>query len=67
MPRLCSYQYEENVISLCQFCSGILPTTIETGRFAGEYLVQRLRVFRDQGEIETELHLVLDCEHYNDI
>ena len=55
-------KYERSL--LCQLRFGILPLRIETGRFVGEPLEQRLCQFCDTNEVESETHFLLSCDKY---
>ena len=51
---------------LAQFRCGILPLKVETGRFTGMPLENRLCEFCDRGEIEDEMHFILFCDLYEE-
>ena len=62
------YDLPKNQRSLCaQFRSGILPLHIETGRYTGTELDQRLCEYCELGEVEDELHFLLYCPFYHDL
>ena len=46
---------------LAQFRLGILPIRIETGRFIGERIEDRLCRMCDQNQIENEIHFMFHC------
>lgn len=52
---------------LAQFRTGILPLRVETGRYIGEPLANRLCRLCDSQSVETEMHFLLFCAQYNDI
>ena len=52
---------------LAQFRLGILPIRIETGRFIGEKVEDRLCRKCNQNQIENEIHFLFHCPLYNDI
>ena len=52
---------------LAQFRCGILPIRVETGRYVGELLEERLCRFCDLQSVETECHFLINCPFYNDI
>ena len=51
---------------LAQIRSGTLPLKIETGRFMGIKLDDRLCTVCDEGIVEDEKHFLLECNRYND-
>ena len=53
--------------ALCQFRCGILPLRIETGRYIGETIEDRLCRFCSQNSIENEEHFIFECDLYNRI
>ncbi len=56
-------KYERSLYS--QFRFGILPLRVETGRYVGEPVDQRLCRFCNRNEVET--HLIFHCDLYHDI
>ena len=52
---------------LAQFRCGILPIRIETGRFRGEEVGERLCTLCDSESVEDEIHFVLHCSKYADL
>jgi hypothetical protein len=52
---------------LCQFRFGILPIRIETGRFVGEAVEDRICRFCERNEVEDETHFLLSCDIYRHI
>lgn len=52
---------------MAQFRCGILPLRLETGRFVGEPEYQRISKMCDSGQVENELHFLLDCQFYNEL
>ena len=52
---------------LAQFRSGILPLSIETGRYQEIPIEYRLCLFCNRNSIESEVHFLLHCSFYNDI
>ena len=52
---------------LAQFRCGILPIRIETGRFRGEAVGERICTLCESGNVEDELHFVLHCGKYADL
>ena len=51
---------------MAQFRAGILPLEIETGRYTGKPLDERLCKFCDQSVVEDEYHFLCCCELYKD-
>ena len=51
---------------LAQFRCGILPLKIETGRYVGIEIAKRKCELCDFGELEDELHFLVQCPHYDD-
>ena len=49
---------------LAQLRSGTLPIEIETGRFGGVKLEDRKCKICKEDEIESEIHFILTCKHY---
>lgn len=58
-------KYERSLLSHLRF--GILPLRIETGRYVGEPVEQRLCRFCALNAVEDERHFLLECELYNQI
>jgi hypothetical protein len=56
---------ERSVIA--QFRCSILPLRLETGRFVGEPEYQRICQMCDSGQVENELHFLLECQFYNEL
>ena len=56
---------ERSLVS--QYRMGILPLAIETGRFQGVKLEERLCIFCNSGAVEDEVHFMFDCSLYNDL
>lgn len=52
---------------LAQFRCAVLPLKIETGRFSGLAVEDRLCQVCDQHAVESEIHLLLNCNVYNDL
>jgi len=52
---------------LAQFCCGILPLRIETGRYVNEPLPERICTKCDLQCIEAKEHILLECSFYNSI
>jgi len=52
---------------MAQFRCRILPLRLETGRFVGEQEYQRICKMCDSGQVENELHFLLDCQFYNEL
>lgn len=52
--------------TLAQFRCGIIPIRIETGRFQGEPIEERICVFCSNRSVEDEFHFLLYCSLYND-
>lgn len=52
--------------TLAQFRCGIIPIRIETGRFQGEPIEERICVFCSNRSVEDEFHFLLHCSLYND-
>ena len=50
---------------LAQIRSGTLPLEIETGRFRGTKLEQRICKLCDDDQIESEIHFILLCKRYS--
>ena len=51
---------------LAQSRSGSLPLYIETGRYRGIKLEERICSFCNMGTVESESHFLLDCDLYNE-
>ena len=49
---------------LAQFRCAVLPLKIETGRFSGLAIEDRLCQVCDQHAVESEIHLLLHCNIY---
>ncbi len=43
---------------------GVLPIRIETWRFKGEDVGERICIYCNMGEVEDELHFVIHCPKY---
>ena len=56
---------ERSLVS--QYRMGILLLAIETGRFQGVKLEERLCIFCNSGLVEDEVHFMFDCSLYNDL
>ena len=54
---------------LAQFRFGILPLHIETGRYIGRPIHERICIVcgPDANEVEDEIHFLLKCSKYNDL
>ena len=50
-----------------QFRMGILPLEVETGRFQGNKLEERICKLCNTDSVEDEFHFLFDCPLYNDI
>ena len=48
-----------------QLRAGVLPILIETGRFSRIEASQRICILCKSGEVESELHFLLDCKCYD--
>ena len=53
--------------ALAQFRSGILPLSVETGRFNNIPLEYRLCIFCDSNHLEDETHFLFHCSFYNNL
>ena len=53
--------------ALAKFRCGILPLSVETGRFNAIPLEFRLCVFCDNNVVEDEYHFFVSCNLYNDL
>ena len=53
--------------ALAKVRCGVAPLRIETGRFSGTPEDERLCTLCNTNEIENELHVLTQCEFYNDI
>ena len=53
--------------TMAQFRCGILPLRIETGRYVNEPVDERICTMCDSGQIESEIHFLLDCQLYNEL
>ena len=54
--------------SLCaQLRSGILPLHLETGRYRGVVEEERICIYCDVDDIESEFHFVFYCPLYHDL
>ena len=63
--KLNMYKNERSI--MCQFRSGVLPRRIETGRYIGETLNQRLCRFCNTDAVEDEKHFLFECALYNNL
>lgn len=54
---------QRSLLSQCR--GGVLPIRIETGRFHGLAPEERICELSNLGEIENEIHFLLDCPFYN--
>ena len=52
---------------IARLCSGVFPLAIETGRWRGKPIEERLCSVCPQPVVETEEHFLLSCPLYNDI
>ena len=52
---------------LAQIRFGILPLTIETGRFRGTPLEERLCICCSENSIESEYHFIFECGFYENL
>ena len=52
---------------ISQFRYIVLPLKIETGRFQDIPIEYRFCIFCEDNVIESELHFLLHCSHYNEI
>ena len=52
---------------LAQLRCGILPLRIETGRYTGEQLDNRMCVFCTDSDIESETRFVVSCSRYQEL
>ena len=49
---------------LAQFRCGVLPLRIETGRFVGQTVSERVCQMCSTGAVESEIHFLLQCTFY---
>ena len=52
---------------LAKFRSGTLPIAIETGRYQGIQLEDRICKFCATNKIEDEIHVLVECDLYKDL
>lgn len=52
---------------MAQFRCGVLPLRVETGRFVGEQVNDRICKLCNQGCIEDETHFLLNCQCYKNL
>ena len=52
---------------LCHMRFGILPIRVETGRYSGEPVEQRICRLCTSNLVEDEKHFLLDCSLYNNL
>jgi hypothetical protein len=52
---------------LAQFRCGILPLRIETGRYVGEAVENRLCLLCDEHLVENESHFLISCKYYENL
>ena len=64
--RVCLTLYRRKRSLLAQFRMGVLPLAIETGRFKGIKLNERLCKFCNSQDIEDEKHMLCKCNLYDD-
>ena len=57
---LCIYMYNMFVCHVLSIINSF-PLRLETGRFVGEPEYQRIRKMCDSGQVENELHFLLEC------
>ncbi len=50
---------------LVQFRSGPMPLRIETGRWQGKLLEERLCLVCNRGIVEGEFHFLCECQSYS--
>ncbi len=48
-----------------QFSSGTMPLRIETGRWQGKPLAERLCLICNRGIVEDAFHFLCECQTYN--
>ena len=53
--------------ALAKIRNGTFPINIETGRYRALPLDQRLCPVCDNGQVETEAHFLLHCDHYDEL
>ena len=58
-------KYQRSALS--KFRCGVLPLKIETGRYCGISVENRLCEFCNKNEIENELHFLCNCTLYDDL
>ena len=52
---------------MAQFRCGVLPLRVETGRFVGEQVNDRICKLCNQGCVEDETHFLLNCQCYKNL
>ena len=52
---------------MAQIRCGVLPLRVETGRFVGEQVSERLCKLCNRGCVEDETHFLLNCQCYTNI
>ena len=52
---------------VAQFRLGILPLAVETGRFRGTDLENRICILCDRNEVEDEIHFLFNCPLYENL
>ncbi len=63
--KYCMSRQQRSLIA--QLRLGILPIHIETGRFRGTQLDNRICQLCDTQEVEDKIHFVCKCNLYNDL
>ena len=55
-------RYEHSLF--CQLRIGILPLELETGRYKGVEVANRICKLCNENEVETEEHFIMECTRY---
>ena len=52
---------------MAKFRCGVVPIKLETGRYNGAPVNNRICEMCDEGVVEDEFHVILNCSKYNDL
>ena len=52
---------------MTQFRCGVLPLRVETGRFVGKQVSDRICKMCNQGSVKDEIHFLVNCQYYTNL